>query len=405
MSYLDQTLQPYLEYLPYLGLAFLISFLITPIVGYIAYKLQVVDLPAQLRKPNDPSIKTRIKRKITPRAGGVAVIIPFIVIVLFVLGIDKQIVAILLATTILATIGVLDDRYELGSKIQLFGQIFAALLIVAAGISIDSVQSPFDTSIDLRSLVLPFTLANTTYSIALPADIITIIWILIMMNAINWIFGTDGLGEGISIIALITILFISVKFQSPVPALLAVVAAGGILGFLPYNFPPAKIFSGTSATTFYGFLIAVLSILGGVKVSSSVIVLIIPIIDMLWVMVGRINRSQMTNIFRVFSVTSHGDDTHLHHRLLKLGFSHTQVAIVEWIAVGICAVIAFSAGNLPKVTLISVVGVVVLTFFFLLSILLKRGIKLTTKRDKTSSSDDDDQGGSAPESPEKRYAY
>jgi UDP-GlcNAc:undecaprenyl-phosphate GlcNAc-1-phosphate transferase len=138
------------------------------------------------------------------------------------------------------------------------------LIVVAAGISIDHVQSPFGTSLNLRSLIFPFTLGANDYSIALPADIITIVWILIMINAINWIFGVDGLGEGINIIAFIAILFISVKYNGALTAFMASIAAGGILGFWPFNISPSKILSGSSVVV-YGFLIAILSILGGVK--------------------------------------------------------------------------------------------------------------------------------------------
>lgn len=401
MDYIQNTLQPYLEFLPYFAVAFLFSFLLTPFIGFIAAKLNVLDLPANLRKPTDRSKKTRVKKKIVPRAGALAVIIPFLIIMLTTGGINKQIIAVLLGVVILAIVGILDDRYEINSKYQIIAQVLASLIVVTAGISIDSIQSPFDTSVNLRWLVLPFNLFANQYSIALPADLITIVWMLIMMNAINWIFGIDGLGEGISIISFIAILFISIKSQNLETALMAAIAAGGILGFLPFNLSPSKIMGGTSVVV-YGFLIAVLSILGGVKVSASVIVLAIPLIDMVWVMVGRINKAGISNILDVFKVTTIGDDTHLHHRLLKLGLSVSQVAYIEWIAIGICAVIAFACANLPKVTTISIICVVVLLLFLVISILLRRGVKLRKQKIFEIGKK---KGKGTPETPESRYAY
>lgn len=402
MDYIQNTLSPYLEYLPYFCIAALSTFILTPIVGYLARKYQVIDLPAKFRKRTDKTISTRVKKYIVPRGGGLAIILPLLFISILTQTAELKIVAILVGIIILTISGLLDDKYQLSFKYQGLAQVLAALIVVAAGISIDRIQSPFDTSINLRMLVLPFTFGSSQYSLVLPADLITIVWILMMINAINWIFGTDGLGEGISAIAFTTILFISVKLGNPLTAFMAAIAAGGILGFLPFNLPPAKIESGTTGTSVYGFLIAVLSILGGIKVPTAVIVLIIPIIDMIWVMVGRINRKGISKLSEVFKVTTTGDDTHLHHRLLKLGFSQVQVAIIEWIAVGVCGIIAFAAGNLPKVTIISIIAVIVLLLFLGVSLLLKNNVKLVKKKEGDNGPKEPSGEG---ETPESRYAY
>jgi len=296
---------------------------------------------------------------------------------------------------------VLDDKYEVNSKLQLFIQIIAIVPLLATGISVDTIQNPFDTSINLRSLVIPLTIGAQTFSLALPADIITLVWILIMINAINWLFGIDALGEGISIIAFTTILLVSVKLGNPITAVLAATAIGGILGFIPFNLYPSKIISGTAGNTVYGFLIAAFSIVGGIKVSSSVIVLLIPLIDMIWVMIGRINRHGVSNFFDIFKVTTIGDNTHLHHRLLKLGFSTVQVATIEWLAVWVCAVIAFSSGNLPKATLIGSITVITLLVFFIISILLKKGVNIRKKKMNRPT----EPPTHRVDTPESRYAY
>lgn len=402
MDYIFDSLKAYFEYAPYFFIAFLSAFLITPLVGFVAYKLKILDIPASLRKPTDPSKITRMKTKPVPRAGSLAVIIPFIILALVAAPIDRQIIAIILGVIILTVVGLLDDKYEVNSKWQMSLQLIVALITVAAGISIDSIQNPFGADINLRGIVLPFQFAGDTLSIALPADILTVIWILILINSINWVFGVDGLGEGISFIAFMTIVLVSVKYTNPLTALLASIASGGILGFLPFNFPPSKIISGSSVVV-YGFLIAVLSIIGGAKVSISVIVLAIPLLDMIWVIIGRINRRGLENISDIFKVTMTGDDSHLHHRLMKLGFSVLQISIVEWMAVCICAVIAFTTADLPKVTMVSIIFVVILIVFLIISILLKS--KFRINRRKRIVRKQRGEGRGSDETPESRYAY
>lgn len=402
IQYLQQTIEPYLEYLPYFGAAAVIAFAITPLVGYFVKKLGLHDLSATEMKSGEKNLLQQINKTISLRGGGVAVVIPFVLLLVFGGHLDKQIAAIIISVLILTLGGLYDDKYRSSYITQLVPQILAAVIVVAAGISIDSIQNPLDTSLNLRWMTIPFAIGVQDYSFAFPADIITIVWIIMIIQGLNWTFGINALGEGISIIVFTTILAISIKFGTPISALLSAIVAGGLIGFLPFTLYPAKIFSGSAGTNVYGFLIAVLSILGGVKVSTSVIVLIIPLIDMLWVMVGRINRQGVSGIRDTIKVATAGDHTHLHHRLLKLGFSVPQVNLIEWIAVGICAILAFSLGDLPKVTIIAIIGVLVLLFFFVISLLLKRGVSVQRKKPV-------EEGDVPPrdptDTPESRYAY
>lgn len=407
MQYITQTIQPYLKYLPYFLIAILSSFLLTPIVGHIIRKIGIFDSPIEKGQSDRRQRLKKLKKDLTLRAGGVAVIIPFILLALVTQQIDKQLLAIVFGLTVLTVGGVLDDKYRLGKITQLIPQALAALIIISAGISIDSIQNPFGDPISLRSLVIPFTIMGEGYSFALPADILTFVWILMMIHAVNWIFGVDSLGEGISVIAFLTILFVSVKLGNFETAFLASLIAGSILGFMPFNLYPAKIISGTSGTNNFGFLIAVLSILGGVKVSSAVIVLLIPLLDMLWVMIGRINKHGVQNFKQTIKAITTSDHTHLHHRLIKLGFSPPQVSVIEYIAVGICSIIAFYSADLPKATTISVASVFVLIFFFVISLMLKRKDKASLKQDivKAKTKDEDEPDKPSEETPESRYAY
>lgn len=399
---IQNILAPYEEYIPYFVGGLVFTFLLTPLIGYILRLAGLIDLSATQMKSGDPKLLSKINKTVALRAGGLAIVIPFICIVILGVNLDKQIAAIIIAVIILTIGGVYDDKYRTGLLAQLIPQLLAAIIVVAAGISIDSIQNPADSSISLRLLTIPFTLGGQGYSFVFPADIITIIWIILIIQGLNWTFGLNALGEGITTIVFLAILLISVKFSTPIAALLAAIMIGNIVGFLPYTIYPAKIFSGSTGTNVYGFLIAILSILGGGKVSTSVIVLIIPLADMLWVMVGRINRRGVKNIFETFSVMTRGDHTHLHHRLLRLGLSVSQVNLIEWIAVGLCAILAFSLADLPKVTIIGVVGVLVLAFFFFISILLR--LKERRVKKKELQKPEEPVPGS-PETPETRYAY
>lgn len=403
MSHLSNTLQPYNDIIPYFVSAIIISFLLTPLIGYFAKKFGVIDLSATEAQTKSQELLKRINKSVALRAGGLVVGITFIVLIMIALDIDKQMMAIILSIAVLCIGGYIDDKKRLRQMQQLIPQILATLIVIAAGISIDHIQNPFDTSIDLRSVVLPFTIGAETYAFALPADIITFVWILLVIHGVNWIFGVNALGEGITFIAYLAIMFISVKLGNTPTAIMAAIMGGSILGFLPFTIYPAKIISGTTGSNIYGFLIAVLSIMGGVKVSIAVIVLLIPLLDMLWVMIGRINRHGVSNIFETIRVVTKSDHTHLHHRLLRLGLSVPQVVLVEIIGVGLCAVIAFATANLPKMTTITVVGIIVLALFLIISILLKKGIRL--KKEKKPSG----RGPKSPvgdeDTPEGRYAY
>ncbi|MDD3647793.1 MAG: MraY family glycosyltransferase [Candidatus Dojkabacteria bacterium] len=402
MEYILETIQPYLGIFPYFGMAVLISFLITPLIGYFASRLGVIDLSATEAKSAEHMLLKKINKTVALRAGGLAVGITFLILALITIDLNKQILAVIISVIILCIGGYIDDKKRTNQVQQLIPQVLAALVVIAAGISIDYIQNPFDTSVDLRSLVIPFNIGTTTYAFALPADILTLVWILLVIHGVNWIFGVNALGEGITFIAYLAIMFISVKLGNTATATLAAIMAGGILGFTPFTIYPARIISGTTGSNIYGFLIAVLSILGGVKVSIAVIVLLIPLLDMLWVMIGRINRYGVTNIFETIKVVTRSDHTHLHHRLLKLGLTVPQVVAVETIAVGICAVIAFATANLPKMTTISIVGVLILLVFLILSILIKRGVTVNKRKQITRRTRDPRKGD---DTPEDRYAY
>ncbi len=300
--------------------AALIAFLLTPLVRHVARRLDVVDRPE----------RRRVNVRPIPRGGGLAVAAAFLAVaaVLVWLGAGsgigradgtiepRQLVALLLGAAAAAALGALDDYAQLRARWQLAGQVALALGAVWLGIGVGFVNNPFGPG------VIRFD--------GLVAVGFTVLWIVGMMNSINFIDGLDGLSSGVGLIAAATLGLISLTtvVGQPFVALLCFTLAGALLGFLRWNFHPASIFIGTSGVMFIGYTLALLSILGTAKVAVALLVLGVPIIDTFWIIVRRLatGRSPFTP-----------DRGHIHHRLLDLGLSHRQTVLLIY---AICLVLA-----------------------------------------------------------------
>jgi UDP-GlcNAc:undecaprenyl-phosphate GlcNAc-1-phosphate transferase len=312
------------DYLPLLAAAFLVaalvSLVLTPLVRRVAIRLGNVDHPGGRRVNKAP----------IPRGGGVAVAISFLLVALGGIWLNGQTGDVpvprniepaelvgLLAGGVLATVlGILDDTFQLRARWQLLGQLFLALLAVLAGITVSFIANPFGPGIIV--LTGPFAIG------------FSMLWIVGMINSINFIDGLDGLSTGIALIAAVTLGLISLttEIRQPFIGILCFGLAGALLGFLRWNFHPASIFIGTSGVMFVGFTLAVLSILGTAKVAVALLVLGVPIIDTFWIIVRRI---------RSGSSPFTPDRGHIHHRLLDLGLSHSQTVLVIY---GLCILLA-----------------------------------------------------------------
>jgi UDP-GlcNAc:undecaprenyl-phosphate GlcNAc-1-phosphate transferase len=309
--------------LPYLVAAFVaaavIALVLTPLVRNIALRVDVVDHPDQRRVNVVP----------IPRGGGIAIATAFIVVALAVsiansawhflplpFAVDVgSLVALILGGALAAAFGVLDDYFDLRARWQFAGQLGLALLALALGIAIDSVNNPFGPG-QLR-FDGPFAIG------------FTVLWVSGMINSINFIDGLDGLSSGVALIAAVTLGTISLTTQvsQPFVAVLCFALAGALLGFLRWNFQPASVFAGTSGVMFVGYTLALLSILGTAKVAVALLVLGVPIIDAFWIIVRRLSQRRSP-----FSP----DRGHLHHRLLDTGLSHRQTVLLIY---AICIVL------------------------------------------------------------------
>ncbi|MDI9463497.1 MAG: MraY family glycosyltransferase [Bacillota bacterium] len=292
------------------AVAFFITLFITPLVIRLAYRIGALDMPSQ----------RKVHRKVMPRFGGPAVYCGFLAIAAYLLHLeyDPQVAGLLIGGTFILLLGAIDDIYSLPPLAKLLGQVAAAVLVVLFGVRVNFITNPFDGYFELGMMSIP----------------VTIFWIVAVTNSINLIDGLDGLAAGISTIALLTISFIGLRTQSSMQVvLLSLGLAGAILGFLRYNFYPAKIFLGDSGSMFLGFTIAVLSTMGLLKMVTvytfviPVIILGVPIFDTSFAILRRYSRGKP-----IFAA----DKRHIHHRLLNRGLTHRQAVLALY-----CLAIAF----------------------------------------------------------------
>jgi UDP-GlcNAc:undecaprenyl-phosphate GlcNAc-1-phosphate transferase len=376
----------------------LFAVLLTPVIGYIAKKYKFIDLPGVLRKRSDKTVAQRIHKTPKLRLGGLSVLIPFVIVVITMLDGNTKIWGLILGLLVLIIGGVLDDKYELNAKKQMLLQILAAVIVVLSGITIMKFDI-FGTTIDFSQFSTDINLGLFTYHMIFPADIITIVWILIIINAINWMSGIDAIGEITTFITAFTTMLLSVRAGQMEMAMLSGILAAGVLGFIPYNFPPSKIMSGTAGTTGYGFILAVLAIISGSKITSAVTLLSIPLLDMVWVMIYRFIKLKDVPFFKRPFV---GGNVHLHHRLMHLGLSTVQVLYVETSVICLISILAFYLGgfHMPLISLV-IIFTVLIIIFSVISILSSKKKKIIV-HDKSK---DPPPVVTNEQTPEEKYAY
>lgn len=321
--------------------SFAFTFATTPLARRFAFKIGAIDIPKDNR---------RMHKKPTPRIGGLAIIFGFTVATLCFAQPSRQLYGTLAGAAIIAVMGVIDDCKNLPAKLKFVIQIIAALVVVFAGdIKIDVFTNPNFLS-DNPYWVLPEWLSVT----------LTVIWIVFITNAVNFIDGLDGLAAGVSAIMSISLVFISIRVGEYSIAILGIALMGSCFGFLPFNFNQAKIFMGDTGSTFLGFMLATLSIQGVFKsyavISFAVPLLILglPLFDALFAMIRRILRGQSPMT---------ADRGHLHHRLVDMGFSQKQTVFILYAisgVLGITAVLLAESGVLRALLLVICVLILLL---------------------------------------------
>ena len=299
----------------------LISLCITPLIRKLAFTLGAVD------KPN----KRRVNKKAIPTIGGLGIFIAVNISMMILLRYNfptHTLFSVFIAECIIILTGIIDDIEELNPRQKMLGILIAALIVYyLAGIRMNSLTLPFFGRINFGIMSMP----------------ITIFWIIAITNAVNLIDGLDGLATGVSFIALCTmgvIAYFLLNMQNPSVAISIFVLAAALLGFLPYNFHPARIFLGDTGALFIGFMIAVLSLQGLKNVTFltiiiPVIILGVPVTDTFFAIIRRILNKQPI---------SRADKHHLHHQLLQMGFSVPQTVFAIY---GIALIFSFIALMYP----------------------------------------------------------
>lgn len=315
-----------IQYLAVFLLSLISAYLLTFPARAIACRLDILDYPDQRKIHSHP----------VPYLGGVAVFIAMIVSFAFIVVgapllkgpllswflFRPELKGIIIGGLIVVLFGIWDDVRGSNALSKLSMQAIVAIIMFSCGFKIEKISAPLGEAFPLGGSGI----------------ILTILWYWVMMNAINIIDGLDGLAAGVSAIAALTILMISLNFSDPLALFLAAITIGIAIGFLPHNFYPARIFLGDTGAMLLGFLLATLALRTSTK-APAILALLIPVIAF-----GLPIFEASYSFFRRFVAGAHpfrADKRHLHHRLLALGFSHKRVVILIYYGSGFLGLMAY----------------------------------------------------------------
>lgn len=338
--------------------AFIITIIATPLSLFFLKKYNIVDDP---KKHKHPAI---LHKKPVPRGGGIPLFIGVLIASIIFLPLSKIIIALFFASFVSLVIGILDDKYDLSPYLRFVVNIISAVFVVYMGADIPFITNPFGGILYLNNFQIPFWQGTT---VTFLSDLIAVLWIVWVMNMLNWSKGVDGQMPGIVAISAIIIGVLSLRFSpldqtSTIAATLSFIIAGASLGFLVFNFYPAKIFPGYGATAIY-LLLAVASILSSAKLATAILVMGVPMTDGLFTIARRIMSGK--------SPFWH-DKKHLHHLLLNLGFSQKRVALFYWVVSAILGTLSLVLSSKGKLFAIIMLVILVGGALLFLHLLTKR---------------------------------
>lgn len=338
MTMLNQYILPFF-------LAFLISFILTRFVRQIAYKFKIFDYPSEPRKIHDRPV---------PLLGGLAIYFTFLILTLFYwqngLLLDGRIkpshlLGVLLGGGIIAIGGIFDDKYKLKPYQAIIAPLMASLVVIFFGLKIGYITNP------LGGL---WYLGGTFWS-----PLLVFFWLLGMIYTTKFLDGLDGLVSGISVIGSIILFLVSLFWDVPQSgtSILCLILGGSALGFLIWNFHPAKIFLGETGSVFLGFMLGVLAIISGAKIATTLLIMGLPILDVVWVIIRRIFKDKKSPFL--------ADKKHLHFRLLNIGLNQRQAVLFLYfitLLFGATAIFQKTSGKLISFGVL-IVLMVVLAFW------------------------------------------
>jgi UDP-GlcNAc:undecaprenyl-phosphate/decaprenyl-phosphate GlcNAc-1-phosphate transferase len=242
-----------------------------------------------------------------------------------ILGLDRNLFGILAGVAILTAVGVWDDLYDLNPLVKLMFHFIAGIVLAFSAVLVSHITNPLGD---------PIILGWWTYPVV-------VLWVVFMINVINFLDGLDGLASGISLIATVILYLLALNptINQPSMAVLAVILIGALLGFLPFNFYPAKIFLGDSGSQVLGFLLATFAIISGAKLATAFLVLGVPILDVLWVVARRVVTKQP--VYKA-------DRYHLHHRLLQVGMNQREAVLLLYTISAAFGIVALQTQSMGK---------------------------------------------------------
>jgi UDP-GlcNAc:undecaprenyl-phosphate GlcNAc-1-phosphate transferase len=354
-------------------LPFLVSFLATVILTPFSIKLM-----KRLGLLDDPKIHKHpgiIHKNPIPRGGGLPLFLGVFIAAIFFLPFNQTTTAIFFAAFLALVIGLIDDKLNSQAKdvspyLRFCINILTAIIVVGSGVSIHFITNPFGPGVihlDTINLVpfLPITI--------LLSDFVSVIWLIWVMNMLNWSKGVDGQMPGIVAISAIVIGILSLQLNPTgtggfIDAQLSFIIGGAALGFLLFNFHPAKIFPGYGATFLY-LLLGIASILTSAKLATAILVMGVPMVDFVFIIIRRILNRQSP--FK-------GDKKHLHHILLAFGWSQRKIALFYWIISAILGIISLTLTSKSKIFTLLMVLVLTGGALLFLHSMSKKGQDETT---------------------------
>lgn len=275
------------------------TLLLTPLVRALAHRIGWLEKPGPRRIHTIP----------TPTSGGLAIYLGFWLSSIAVNGWNGAMTGLFVSSTLIVVLGLIDDYYDLKPGVKLAGQLVAAAVLVYAGTRIEVISSPLGGTINLGYLAAP----------------VTLLWLVAITNMVNIIDGLDGLAAGMASIAASPLLVIAVQREQWLAALLTAALIGSTVGFLRYNFNPARVFMGDTGGMFLGFMLAAIAVEGALKgataiaVSIPVLVMGVPVFDTICAIVRRAVNGRPI---------AQADDGHLHHQLIRIGLSQRQAVLL-----------------------------------------------------------------------------
>lgn len=340
--------------------AMVVTMIAMPLVRRLAIKMGAIDMPGI--KGTDS--ERHLHAQPTPRMGGLAIFLGFLAAIGLFVELTPALFTMLVGAIIIVIVGMVDDIYRLPALVKLVAQIMAAVIAASGGNVIRYVSAP------------EWLVSEGHLNLNLMAVPVTVLWIVLITNAVNLIDGLDGLAAGVSGISSVCLVVVALGYSDMTVAVLCGALAGGCVGFLPYNISPARIFMGDTGSTFIGYILAVASIQGLFKIYAIISFLVpflllgLPIFDVCFAVISRI---------------SHGDSPlkadreHVHYRLLDMGLSKQQTVAVLYIISGILGLLSVLMSTtdfgriMPLIIAVAVVGYVAFQLYRHRRALLKGG--------------------------------